>query len=62
MAAHVNGPVTVTVKNGSADNLFGCNNINGAPQVSASVVIEGGTITHDVFGGATRLPTVTIPV
>ena len=52
--AHVNGPVKVVVTAGSATNVFGCNNLYGAPQVSDSVVIEGGTITHDVFGGGNK--------
>jgi hypothetical protein len=32
VAADVNGPVTVTVSGGKAANVFGCNNLYGAPQ------------------------------
>ena len=41
IAADVNGPVTVTVKGGMANNVFGCNYINGAPQKTVTVNIEG---------------------
>lgn len=59
-AADVWGPVTVTVSGGlvstynseaAGGNVYGCNNYNGAPQVSTSVVISGGTVARDVFGG-----------
>ena len=58
--ANVYGPVTVKVNGGSVStynsgndggNVYGCNNYNGAPQASTSVVIYGGTVAHDVFGG-----------
>lgn len=49
-AATVNGGVTVTVNNGSADNVFGCNNINGAPQRTVAVNIAGGNV-GDAYGG-----------
>ena len=41
IAANVNGPVMVTVTGGKAANVFGCNNINGAPQNTVKVNIEG---------------------
>lgn len=52
IAANVNGPVTVTVNGGSVKKtdangangsgaVYGCNNINGAPQREVSVVITG---------------------
>lgn len=52
IAANVNGPVTVTVNGGSVKKtdangangsgaVYGCNNINGAPQRAVSVVING---------------------
>ncbi len=49
-AALVNAPVTVTVNGGSADAVFGANNLNGAPQRAVNVNIAGGTITN-VYGG-----------
>ena len=39
--ANVNGPVTVTVLKGKATNVFGCNNLNGSPQSSVAVNING---------------------
>ena len=50
-AATVNGGVTVTVNNGSADNVFGCNNINGAPQRTVAVNIAGGNVGNAYGGG-----------
>ena len=52
--ANVNGPVTVNVSSGTVENVFGCNNLNGAPQVSAAVNIGGGIVNHDVFGGGNQ--------
>ena len=49
--AKVFGPVKVTVEGGTADTVFGCNNLNGAPQSTVQVYIEGGIINHHVFGG-----------
>ena len=49
-AALVNAPVTVTVNGGSAGNVFGCNNVNGAPQRAVAVNIAGGNI-GTVYGG-----------
>ncbi len=39
-AANVYGPVTVNVMGGSVNNVFGCNNVNGAPQQSVTVNVE----------------------
>lgn len=63
--AHVFGPVTVTVAGGSADSVFGCNNLNGAPQSSVDVVVGKGSSVNYVFGGGNVAgcniaPTVTI--
>ena len=63
--AHVYGPVTVTVAGGSADSVFGCNNLNGAPQSSVDVVVGKGSSVNYVFGGGNVAgcniaPTVTI--
>ncbi|WP_294744708.1 BACON domain-containing protein [uncultured Prevotella sp.] len=41
IAALVNGAVTVTVSGGKATNVFGCNNINGAPQSTVTVNVTG---------------------
>ena len=54
IAANVYGPVTVTVEDGTAANVFGCNNLNGAPQQDVIVNIAGGTITNDVYGGGNQ--------
>ena len=64
VAANVGGPVAVTVTSGSAANVFGCNNVNGAPQSTVDVVLGtktgeapsftyGGTatISGSVYGG-----------
>ena len=62
--ADVVGPVTVSVTGGTATNVFGCNNINGAPKSTVDVVIGTktgaaepytyggtGTISGSVYGG-----------
>ena len=54
IAANVNGVVTVTVSGGTADNVFGCNNLEGAPQQAVTVNIQGGTINNNVFGGGNQ--------
>ena len=81
-AANVYGPVIVTVNGGSVNTtsadgsgaVYGCNNINGAPQRAVAVVINGtdpapgeGTYALDaVYGGGNRAnytfgtPTVTV--
>lgn len=41
IVSNVNGPVTVTVYGGKATNVFGCNNLNGSPQSTVQVLIEG---------------------
>lgn len=40
-AATVNGAVEVTVNGGKAANVFGCNNVNGSPQSTVKVYING---------------------
>ena len=56
-SANVYGPVTVIVEGGGARNVFGCNNISGAPQstVAVSIVgtksVESGYAISNVFGG-----------
>ena len=73
VAADVNGPVTVTVTSGKAANVFGCNNLNGAPQQTVAVAIKGtdtpiAPVTYgvsNVYGGGnqaayTGTPTVTV--
>ena len=49
--ANVFGTVKVTVNGGTAQNVFGCNNLNGSPQQDVTVNIAGGTINEDVYGG-----------
>ena len=41
VAADVDGPVTVTVTKGIVTNVFGCNNVNGSPQSTVTVNING---------------------
>lgn len=53
IAALVNGAVTVNVNGGSVDEVFGCNNLNGAPQSTVEVNITNGNITN-VFGGGNQ--------
>ncbi len=64
-AANVKGNVSVTVNKGVAENVFGCNNVNGKPSGTVAVTMTGGTINHSVYGGGnaaayTGNPTVTI--
>lgn len=84
-AANVNGPVTVTVNGGSVRKtdsngangsgaVYGCNNINGAPQNAVAVVINGTDpapstgeyALYAVYGGGNQAnysygtPTVTV--
>lgn len=54
VAANVYGNVTATVTKGQVSNVFGCNNLNGAPQGSVVVNINGGTVTNSVFGGGNQ--------
>lgn len=54
IAADVYGNVTVTVTSGQVSNVFGCNNLNGAPQGNVVVNINGGTVTNSVFGGGNQ--------
>ena len=62
VAANVHGPVTVTVTRGLATNVFGCNNINGAPQKTVTVNINGtnpdtyerALPIYNVYGGGNQ--------
>ena len=53
--ALVNGAVKVTVNGGTVTNVFGCNNVNGAPQSTVQVDINETTANTmhvtNVFGG-----------
>ena len=53
-AADVYGGVTVNVKGGSANNVFGCNNVNGTPKSTVAVNIDGGRIYKSVYGGGNQ--------
>ena len=53
-SANVYGAVTVETRGGSVTNVFGCNNILGAPQTTATVNIAGGTIVNNVYGGGNQ--------
>ena len=50
-SADVWGPVTVTVTGGEAQNIFGCNNTNGAPRNTVDVNMTGGLVHECVYGG-----------
>ncbi|MBO4739464.1 MAG: chitobiase/beta-hexosaminidase C-terminal domain-containing protein [Bacteroidales bacterium] len=61
IAANV-GTVTVDIKGGTMNKVFGCNNLNGAPQGSVTVNFDGGEAV-DVYGGgnlADYLPNTTL--
>ena len=53
-AADVYGAVTVNVKGGSANNVFGCNNENGTPKSTVVVNIDGGRVYKSVYGGGNQ--------
>lgn len=48
--AHVYGDVQVTVNGGTVTDVFGCNNINGAPQDEVRVDINND-VSGNVYGG-----------
>ena len=54
VAADVFGPVAVTMGSGTVNNVFGCNNYNGAPKNTVTVNINGGTINNSVYGGGNQ--------
>lgn len=62
IAAKVYGPVQVNFNGGQARNVFGCNNLNGAPQNTVTVDINNGTVTTDVFGGGNLADATLTPV
>lgn len=49
--AKVYGPVYVKVYGGTADSVFGCNNVKGAPQSTVAVDVYGCDTLGTVFGG-----------
>lgn len=49
--AKVFGPVYVKVYGGTADSVFGCNNVKGAPQSTVAVDVYGCDTLGTVFGG-----------
>ena len=53
--ANIYAPVVVNIKGGSVTNVFGANNINGAPQQSVTVNISGGNMNY-VYGGGNLAP------
>lgn len=56
VAAKVYGPVQVIVNapGGSYNNVFGCNNVNGAPQDTVYVEIYASDTIGRVFGGGNK--------
>ena len=63
IAADVHGPVKVSVTSGSVANVFGCNNLNGAPKSTVEVEIGAkdgdnlsgsATISGCVYGGGNQ--------
>ena len=62
-AASVSGAVVVNVAGGSVENVFGCNNANGAPQTSVKVHIKNGAaVSQNVYGGGNLAPATVSPV
>lgn len=57
----VNGKVEVLVQGGSVNNVYGCNNKNGAPQSAVQVGIAGGTVNTNVYGGGNLANTSSAP-
>lgn len=56
-------PVLVTVQGGTVNNVFGCNNANGAPQSTVAVNINtGASISQNVFGGGNEAGAAVSPV
>lgn len=56
IAALVNGKVKVKALGGTISNMFGCNNVNGAPQSTVQVIVNDTTTAHNltignVYGG-----------
>ena len=49
-AANVYGPVAVNINGGTVTNVFGCNNVKGAPMDSVVLNVTAGTI-DSIFGG-----------
>ena len=69
IAALVNGPVQVTVTGGTVTgSIYGCNNVNGAPQSTVNVDIYGtdaplsGYALGKVFGGGNQADYPNTPV
>ena len=54
IAAMVYSPVQVTVSGGTVENVYGCNNLNGAPQSTVQVTVDGGTVNQSLFGGGNQ--------
>ena len=54
IAAMVYSPVQVTVDGGIVENVYGCNNFNGAPQSTVQVTVAGGTVNQSLFGGGNQ--------
>ena len=53
-AADVYGPVAVNVYGGRANNVFGCNNVNGTPKSTVAVNINDGQVYQSVYGGGNQ--------
>lgn len=62
VAALVGGDATVTLNGATADNIFGCNNINGAPQGTVTVTTISGTVNHNVYGGGNQAAASVSPI
>lgn len=53
--AQVGGDVLVTVNSGTVTNVFGCNNVNGAPTSTSSVQVDiNGDVAGSVYGGGNQ--------
>lgn len=59
-AAVVDGTAQVTVNGGTVRDVFGCNNLNGAP-TGAVVVDINSNVARNVYGGGNQAPYAGVP-
>ena len=59
--AAVNGDVLVTVTSGTVRDVYGCNNVNGAPTAGVQVDINGA-VGHNVYGGGNQALSTVAPI
>ncbi len=52
---YTNGATTVTINGGTARNVYGGNNISGTAAYATNVILNGGTITQNAYGGGNNV-------